>query len=127
MPNRIFLAQCKVIEELAANGSCVIIGRCADYILHDKYPTLNIFVHAPLEMRVKRIVEFDGCTEKQAVQKIAESDKARAGYHDFYTNFEWGKSQNYDLTLNSALGIDASVKMVLHLIENCYSDMLDKR
>lgn len=126
MPNRIFLAQCKVIEELAAKGSCVIIGRCADYILHDKYPTLSVFVHAPLEMRVKRIVEYDGCTERQAVRKISESDKARAGYHDFYTNFEWGKSQNYDITINSALGIDASVKTLLDLIGSCFGDFAEK-
>ncbi len=113
IPNRIFLAQCKVITELAEKGACVIIGRCADYVLRSKFSTLNIFIHAPLEMRIKRIMEYDGCTEKQAVQKIIESDKARAGYHDFFTHSEWGKVQNYDLTLNSALGLETSVKMVL--------------
>lgn len=107
------LAQCKVITELAEKGACVIIGRCADYVLRSKFPTLNIFIHAPLEMRIKRIMEYDGCTEKQAVQKIIESDKARAGYHDFFTHSEWGKVQNYDLTLNSTLGLETSVKMVL--------------
>lgn len=127
MPNRIFLEQSKVIEELAAKGSCVIMGRCADYVLHDKYPTLSVFVHAPLEMRVKRIVEYDGCTEKHAVRKITESDKARAGYHNFYTNFEWGKSQNYDITINSALGIESSVRTMLDLIEDCYGNLLKKR
>ena len=113
IPNRIFLAQCKVITELAEKGACVIIGRCADYVLRSKFPTLNIFIHAPLEMRIKRIMEYDGCTEKQAVQKIIESDKARAGYHDFFTHSEWGKVQNYDITLNSSLGLETSVKMVL--------------
>ncbi len=67
------LAQCKVITELAEKGACVIIGRCADYVLRSKFPTLNIFIHAPLEMRIKRIMEYNGCTEKQAVQKIIEA------------------------------------------------------
>lgn len=101
------------MPEFAEKGSCVIIGRCADYVLHSKFPTLNIFIHAPLEMRIKRIMKYDRCTEKQTVRKITESDKARAGYHDFFTHSEWGKVQNYDLTLNSSLGLETSVKMVL--------------
>ncbi len=103
----------KEVPEFAEKGSCVIIGRCADYVLHSKFPTLNIFIHAPLEMRIKRIMKYDRCTEKQTVRKITESDKARAGYHDFFTHSEWGKVQNYDLTLNSSLGLETSVKMVL--------------
>lgn len=103
----------KEVPEFAEKGSCVIIGRCADYVLHSKFPTLNIFIHAPLEMRIKRIMKYDRCTEKQTVRKITESDKARAGYHDFFTHSEWGIVQNYDLTLNSSLGLETSVKMVL--------------
>lgn len=103
----------KEVPEFAEKGSCVIIGRCADYVLHSKFPTLNIFIHAPLEMRIKRIMKYDRCTEKQTVRKITESDKARAGYHDFFTHSEWDKVQNYDLTLNSSLGLETSVKMVL--------------
>lgn len=115
--NQIFLSQCRVIENLAAQGSCVIVGHCADYILHGKCQTVNVFVHAPLEMRVARVVEYDHCTEKQAVRKIVESDKARENYHDFYTGMEWGKSQNYDITINSRLGQDVAVDTVLDVVK----------
>lgn len=94
----------------------MIIGRCADYVLRDKFPTFNAFIHAPLEMRIKRVMEYDGCTKKQAVQKIVESDKARSGYHDFFTHSEWGKAQNYDLTLNSGFGLEISAKIILEMI-----------
>jgi putative MATE family efflux protein len=110
----IFLAQCKVINDLAAKGACVIVGRCADYVLHGNYRTVNVFVHAPLESRVRRIVEYEHCTEKQAVKLITESDRARAAYHDLYTGMEWGKSQNYDIAINSHMGFDKAVEMIVN-------------
>ncbi len=119
---QIFLEQCKVIEELAAKGACVFVGRCADYVLRNKFRILSVFVHAPLSMRAKRIMEYDNCTEKQALRKIKESDKARAVYHDFFTGYKWGKSQNYDLSLNSILGIDACINMILNVIQEGNQD-----
>ena len=115
---KIFLEQSKVIETLAADGSCIFIGRCADYVLHEKFRILSVFIHAPLSVRAKRVMEYDNCTEKQALQKVRESDKARAVYHDFFTGYEWGKSQNYDLTINSVLGIDACVDTILNVISS---------
>jgi len=113
---QIFLEQSKVIESLAANGSCIFIGRCADYVLHDKFRILSVFIHAPLSMRAKRVMEYDNCTEKQALQKVKESDKARAVYHDFFTGYKWGKSQNYDITINGGLGIETCVSTILNVI-----------
>ena len=110
---QIFIEQSKVIETLASKGSCIFIGRCADYVLHDKFHILSVFIHAPLSMRAKRIMEYDNCTEKQALQKIKESDEARTVYHDFFTGYKWGKTQNYDLTINSSLGIETCVNMIM--------------
>lgn len=114
---QIFLVQSKVIEKLAENGSCIIVGRCADYVLRDKYRILSVFVHAPRSLRAKRIMEYENCTEKQALQKLKESDKARAVYHDFFTGYKWGKAQNYDMSLNIALGIDTCVDMLFNAIK----------
>ncbi|MEE0801272.1 MAG: cytidylate kinase-like family protein [Gemmiger sp.] len=108
--------QCKIIAGLAAKGPCVIVGRCADYILRDKADCLKVFIHADLAFRAERIVKEYGEREESPEQRLKDKDKRRAAYHRFYTNMKWGHAQNYDLTLNSGtLGIDKCVRIIQEL------------
>lgn len=109
----IWQIQCKVITELAEKGPCVIVGRCADYVLRDKADCLKVFVHADMKFRAERIVNVYGERQQSPEQRLREKDKRRATYHRFYTNMKWGHSQNYDITLNSGtLGIDKCVEIL---------------
>lgn len=108
--------QYRVITELAEKGPCIIVGRCADYILEDKADCLKVFIHADLEFRAKRIVEVYGERAESPEERIKDKDKRRAAYHRFYTNMKWGYAQNYDLILNSGvLGIDNCVDIITSL------------
>ena len=108
--------QCRIITELAEKESCVIVGRCVDYILRDKADCLRVFIHADMAFRAKRIVEVYGEREASPEQRLKEKDKRRAAYHRFYTDMKWGHAQNYDLTLNSGtLGIDRCAELIRQL------------
>ncbi len=98
--------QYKVITELAEKGPCVIVGRCADYILQDKADCLKVFIHADMAFRAHRIVEVYGERDQSPEERLQGKDKRRAAYHRFYTDMKWDHAQNYHLTLDSgALGI----------------------
>ena len=110
--------QCRTITDLAQQGPCVIVGRCADYILRNKADCLKVFIHADLDFRAKRIVEVYGEREQSHQQRLKDKDKRRAAYHRFYTDMKWGHAQNYDLTLNSGtLGIENCVNIITQLYE----------
>lgn len=105
--------QYKIISELAEKGPCVIVGRCADYILRDKADCLRVFIHADLKFRAERIVQVYGERPESPEQRLKDKDKRRAAYHRFYTDMKWGHAQNYDLTLNSGtLGIRQCVNII---------------
>ena len=105
--------QYRIISELAEKSPCVIVGRCADYILQDKADCLKVFIHADIAFRAERIVKVYGEREESPEQRIRDKDKRRAAYHRFYTDMKWGHAQNYDLTLNSGtLGIDRCVEII---------------
>ena len=82
--------QYKIISELAEQGPCVIVGRCADYILQNKADCLKVFIHADMALRTQRIVEVYGEREQSPEQRIRDKDKRRADYHRFYTDMKWG-------------------------------------
>lgn len=108
--------QYKIITELAEKESCVIVGRCADYILRDKADLLKVFIHADMEFRANRIVEVYGEQDKSPIQRLKEKDKRRAAYHRFYTDMKWGHAQNYHITLDSGeLGIEKCVEILQSL------------
>ena len=108
--------QYKIISQLAEEGPCVIVGRCADYILRDKADCLRVFIHADMDFRAKRIVEVYGEREQSPEQRLRDKDKRRAAYHRFYTDMKWGHAQNYDITLNSGrVGIDKCVEIIKDL------------
>ena len=105
--------QYNIITELAKKGPCVIVGRCADYILKDKTDCLNVFIHADMQYRADRIVREYGEREESPEQRLKDKDKRRAAYHRFYTNMKWGYARNYHLTLDSGvLGIDKCVEVI---------------
>ena len=108
--------QYRVITALAEKGSCVIVGRCADYILRDKADCLTVFIHADMKFRAERIVREYGEREQSPEERLRDKDKRRAAYHRFYTDMKWGYAQNYHLTLDSGvLGIDRCVKTICAL------------
>ena len=115
---QVFLAQFDAIRELANNGSCVIIGRCADYILEDRDNVVSIFITAPIEERIRRATEFYKFDSSKALKAIKKVDKKRKDYYNFYTNRKWGEASNYDLTLNSRIGVDKCVDVIVKYIES---------
>ena len=108
--------QYRVITELAEKSSCVIVGRCADFILQDKADCLKVFIHADMAFRAKRIVEVYGERKQAPEERLRDKDKRRAAYHRFYTDMKWGCAQNYHLTLDSGvLGIDKCATLIAEL------------
>lgn len=111
---QIWSIQYDVIRDIASKGPCVIVGRCADYILHDFDNVLRVFIHAEEEKRIKRIIEEYGDTDEEPHARLREKDKKRKAYYEFVTGEEWGKAENFDLALNSGtLGIDACVDLIV--------------
>ena len=106
----------KIILDLASKGPCVIVGRCADYILRDKADCVNVFIHADLEYRAKRIVQEYGERDESPIQRLKDKDKRRAAYHRFYTDMKWGHAQNYHMTLDSGVwGIEKCANLIVEL------------
>lgn len=112
VPDQVFIAQAKVIKEAAARESCVIVGRCADYILRGNSSLLTVFVHAPLDERIRRAREEYGVTEANLESYVIRQDKARAAYYNYFANGRWGQSREYELCVNSHIGIDACVSVI---------------
>lgn len=104
--DNIFAAESKVINELASKGNCVVIGRCADYILRDRPHCMRIFLHAPAEYRVKRIMRTENLSHDAALTKAIQMNRKRSDNYHYYTHQPWGLSRNYHLTLDTSLGDD---------------------
>ena len=119
LPNNadyLWTIQYRIISDLAQKGPCIIVGRCADYILRDKADCLRVFIHADEDFLARRILKEYGEREQPVAQRLREKDKRRAAYHRFYTDMKWGCAKNYDLTLNSGtLGIDRCAEIIVGL------------
>ena len=123
----LFFAQLEAIQKIASEQSCVIIGRCADYALRDFSKILNVFICAPLEVRVKRAAEIYGIAEKHAADYVKRLDKQRTSYYNYYTDKRWGQPQNYQICVDSsALGIDGSVELIKQFADSFYSQAVDR-
>ena len=106
--------QRKVILDLAEKGPCVIVGRCADYILRDRADCLTAFIHASMDYRANRIVSVYGERPESPEQRIREKDKRRAAYHRFYTDMKWGDAKNYMIALDSGrIGLERCVEVLV--------------
>ena len=111
--------QCSVIMELAEKGNCVIVGRCADYILRDREDCLNVFIYADSKTRIERAQERYGLSEKEAAKSIQQTDKYRASYYNMNSNKKWGMKESYHIMLDSGmLGIDG----VVDILEKIYKE-----
>ena len=114
--DRLYLLQHEIIRNLAENP-CVIVGRCADYVLKERTDCINIFVYADMDYRIERAVNVRNVPREKAESTIRKTDKTRANYYQFYTEQKWGVPQNYHLCINSAkLPIDKTVDLIEHYV-----------
>lgn len=104
--DQVFVMQSKIIRHLANHDSCIIVNGCADYILEDYDDVLSIFIHAPLESRIRRVKEDYQEVHDDYKKYVTKRDKGRSNYYNYYTTKKWGHLKNFDLTINSDLGID---------------------
>ncbi len=118
LQDEIYFTQNRIIKELADKGPCVIVGRCADYILREREDCLNVFIFADNESKIERAEKYFNITREEAPAVLKKKDKARANHYKYYTDQEWGMASNYDLCLNSGLiGIEGCVKAIQQVLE----------
>ena len=116
--DELFIKESELIKEIANKESCVIIGRCADFILKDNSNVIKVFVYSNMEDEVKRATKFYGLDEKNAKKEIKRINKLRASHYKYYTEKEWKDNSNYDICINSdALGVEKSAELIYDLIE----------
>ena len=109
----------EIIMDLAEKGPCVIVGRCADYILRERTDVLNVFIHAPISYRADRVVRLYGESDQAPEKRLEEKDKRRRAYYKHYADRDWGMSQNYHLSLDSSLvGIERCAQLILDVARN---------
>lgn len=118
----LFNYQAKIIKGLAETESCVIVGRCADFILRDYENVLSVFIHAPHEYCMEQAAKKHSMASKELEKFILKTDKHRADYYKYYTNREWTDARNYDLCLDSSkLGYDRCVEEIISYINVRFS------
>lgn len=116
--NKLFLAQFDAIRKVAQQHSCVIVGRCADYALRDEPDCYHIFIHAPLQTRIKRIKQLYELSSGEAKDLIVKTDKKRGAYYNAYADHKWGEIGNHHLVIDSSLlGIDGCVELIIKFLE----------
>ena len=115
--DRLFEIQSEAIRNIAQNESCIIVGRCAEYVLRDHPTMLSIFITADHNDRVERIMHGEGLGREAAIEFLEKNDKKRRSYHDYYATTHWGEASSYDLCVNlSRLGVDGTVEFLKQYI-----------
>ncbi|MDE7264384.1 MAG: cytidylate kinase-like family protein [Anaeroplasmataceae bacterium] len=109
---KVFLAQFETIKKIASQESCVIVGRCADYVLKENPNVVKVFICAPIEDKIERAVTYYKINPAKAASIISKKNKKRRSYYNFYTDKEWGKPDSYDLCVNSKNGIETAVEAI---------------
>lgn len=119
MSDRIYIAQADVIRDIAAKDSCIIVGRCADFILDDNPDVFKVFITAPMKDKIERKRPLlEGKKDSEIESHITKIDKKRAKYYTYYTDRTWGKASTYNLCIDSSiLGIDGTVELIAKAIE----------
>lgn len=113
----LFQIQSQVIRQLAEEQSAVFVGRCADYILRDHPHAINLFISAPIEYRVERVIDSTGLTPEKAEELIEKVDKQRSAYYNYYSYKEWGAAASYHLCIDSSLlGVEGTVAYLLEFV-----------
>ena len=120
---RAYIAQFSTIQNIADRENCVIIGRCADYILSERENVLNIFIYADLDKRIERVKRVYSLNDKEAKKRIAKEDKMRAQYYEYYTDKKWGARDSYDICLNTGkLGVEKAAEIVANIVKGSADD-----
>ena len=109
---KVFLAQFEAIKRIAETESCVLVGRCADYVLKDNPNVITVFVCAPQEEKINRAITYYGIEPNKAHSIINKKNKKRRSYYNFYTDKDWGNPSSYDLCINSKNGIETAVEAI---------------
>lgn len=115
--DQVYITQSKVIRHLAEQHPCIIVNGVADYILDDYDDVLKVFIHAPLQSRIKRVEEVYQEKQDNYEKYVKSRDKKRCNYYNYYTANKWGQLKNFDLTINSDLGIDEVVDIIVRLYQ----------
>lgn len=114
----LFVAQCKVIQDVAAKENCVVVGRCADYVLRDFPDCLHVFIRSTEEDCIHRVITYYGIPKEKAAEEIRKMDRHRGAHCKRYTDRTWGASENYDMMLNTArFGIEGCVDLICDAAE----------
>lgn len=118
LDDQLFIVQSNVIRKIAQEGPCVIVGRCADYVLKDHVNAVNIFVWADMEFRKHRAISQYGLKENKPEEAIQKTDKGRANYYNYHTDRKWGRADYYHLSIKSDyIGIDNCIDCILRYLE----------
>ena len=113
----LFNLQSEAMINLVKQESCVIVGRCADFVLRDNPRCINIFIHSPMQNRIRQVMEREKCSKQEAIEKIQKIDKKRTSYYNYYTRKEWGKSSSYHFSIDSSLfGLSNTADLIKTLV-----------
>lgn len=116
--HKIFLAQFDAIRSIADKGPCVIVGRCADYVLKDRPNTISVFLKAEMQSKVERAVKYYGVDPQKAEDRIRKADKQRASYYNYYATATWGDVNNYNLCVDTGkLGVEGTAELIARFVE----------
>lgn len=113
--DQVFTTQSKIIRHLAKHDSCIIVNGIADYVLEDYENVLSVFIHAPIESRVQRVINEYHEEHDDVKKYVVKKDKARCNYYNYYTTKKWGQLKNFDLTINSDLGIEEAADLIVEI------------
>ena len=113
----LFKMQCETIRSIAEQGSAIIVGRCADYVLREHDNVVSVFLTSPLEARARRVMERDGLSHEEAMAKIQKKDTGREAYYNYFTFGNWGVASTYNLCIDSSImGIDGTADLIIEFI-----------
>lgn len=116
--HRIFMAQFDAIRQIAAQGPCIIVGRCADYVLREQKNAVSFFVKADMDSRIERAVKYYDIERDKAEDAIRKADKRRASYYNYYASGTWGNVDNYDLCVDTGvIGVEGAVELMARFVE----------
>jgi cytidylate kinase len=122
LPDRMFLAQSRIIRQIADEGPCVIIGHSADYFLADRPDLLNVFIHSDWDTRVARVMQRNNLSGQEAVARIRKTDRQRAVFYEQHTGQKWGMADNYHLSLSSSyFGIEGTADIIAGVVNDTQS------
>ena len=120
--DKLFEIQSETIRGIAENESCIIVGRCAEYVLRDHPGMVSVFITANNDDRIRRIMKIEHLERDKAVDFIEKGDKRRRSYHDYYATTQWGEAHSYDICVNSSkMGIDGTVDLLYNFIKSRFA------